>query len=48
MGLSSRSETDTRFNGDVLSDRRQLCSTDWRCCFTFLPTELGFTQRTLG
>jgi Ca2+-transporting ATPase len=48
IGLSSRSETNSAFNRDILSDRRQLMLYGLALLFTFLPTELGFTQRSFG
>ena len=48
IGLSCRSETDSAFNRDILSDRHQLMLYGLALLFTFLPTELGFTQRILG
>ena len=48
MGLSSRTETGTVFNRDIFTDRRQLMLYGLALLLTFLPTELGFTQRMLG
>ena len=48
IGLSCRSETDSAFNRDILSDRHQLMLYGLALLLTFLPTELGFTQRILG
>jgi Ca2+-transporting ATPase len=48
VGVNSRSETETVFQMATVSDRRQLMLYGLAFLFTFLPTELGFTQRTLG
>jgi Ca2+-transporting ATPase len=48
IALSCRSETNSAFNRDVLSDRHQLMLYGLALLLTFLPTELGFTQRSLG
>ena len=48
IALSCRSETHSAFNRDILSDRRQLMLYGLALLLTFLPTELGFTQRSLG
>jgi Ca2+-transporting ATPase len=48
MGLSSRSETASAFNRDILSDRNQLMLYGLAILFTFLPTVLDFLQRMLG
>ena len=48
MGLSSRSETASAFNRDILSDRNQLMLYGLAILFTFLPTVLDFLQRILG
>jgi Ca2+-transporting ATPase len=48
IGLSCRSETHSAFNRDILSDRHQLLLYGLALLLIFLPTELGFTQRTLG
>ena len=48
IALSCRSETDSAFNRDILSDRHQLMLYGLALLLTFLPTELGFTQRSLG
>jgi Ca2+-transporting ATPase len=48
VALSCRSETGSAFSRDILSDRRQLLLYGLALLLTFLPTELGFTQRSLG
>jgi Ca2+-transporting ATPase len=48
MGLSSRSETASAFNRDVLNDSNQLKLYGLAILFTFLPTVLDFLQRMLG
>jgi P-type Ca2+ transporter type 2C len=48
MGLSSRSETASAFNRDILHDRNQLMLYGLAVLFTFLPTVLDFLQRMLG
>ena len=48
IALSCRSETHSAFNRDILSDRHQLMLYGLALLLTFLPTELGFTQRILG
>ncbi len=48
MGFSSRSETETLFQLDNFTDRRQLVLYGLSILLTFLPTELGITQRILG
>ncbi len=48
LGLSTRSETNSVFSRDILADRRQLMLYGLALLLTFLPTELGFTQRILG
>ena len=48
IAFSCRSETNSAFNRDVLSDRHQLMLYGLALLLTFLPTELGFTQRSLG
>ena len=48
IGLSSRSETHSTLNADILNDRHQLMLFGLALLFTFLPTELGFLQRFLG
>ena len=48
IGLSCRSEINSAFNRDILSDRHQLMLYGLALLLTFLPTELGFTQRSLG
>jgi P-type Ca2+ transporter type 2C len=48
IGLADRSETQSAFNRDILSDRRQLMLFGLALALTFLPTELGFMQRILG
>ena len=48
VALSCRSETNSAFNRDIFSDRRQLMLYGLALLLTFLPTELGFTQRSMG
>jgi Ca2+-transporting ATPase len=48
MGLSTRSETGTAFNRDILADQNQLKLYGLALLLTFLPTELAFMQRMLG
>ncbi len=48
VGINSRSETETVFQMATVSDRRQLMLYGLAFLLTFLPTELGFTQRILG
>ena len=48
IALSCRSEIHSAFNRDILSDRRQLMLYGLALLLTFLPTELGFTQRSMG
>jgi Ca2+-transporting ATPase len=48
FGLSARSETETVFDRDNLSDRRQLGLYGLALLLTFLATELNFLQRALG
>ncbi len=48
IGLSCRSETESAFNREILSDRSQLGLFGLALLLTFLPTELGFLQRILG
>ncbi len=48
IGMSSRSETDTLLQMSTVTDRRQLMLYGLALLLTFLPTELGFTQRMLG
>jgi P-type Ca2+ transporter type 2C len=48
IGLSCRSETNSAFNRDILSDRRQLMLYGLALLLTFLPTELGVLQRSFG
>lgn len=47
-GFSSRSETETLFQVENFTDRRQLMLYGLSLLITFLSTELGFTQRILG
>ncbi|MCB0256856.1 MAG: cation transporting ATPase C-terminal domain-containing protein, partial [Anaerolineae bacterium] len=47
IGLSSRSETDTVFNREIISDRRQLGLFGLALLLTVLPTELGFLQNRM-
>ena len=44
MGLAVRSETDTVFTRDIISDRRQLGLYGLALLLTFLPTELEFLR----
>ena len=48
IGLSCRSERLSTFTRDILTDGRQLRLYGLALLLTFLPTELGFTQRILG
>jgi Ca2+-transporting ATPase len=48
MGLNSRSETETVFQMNTVSDRRQLGLYGLALLLTWLPTEVGVTQRILG
>ncbi len=48
IGISNRSETQTIFNTDSLTDMRQLSLYGLSLLFTVLATELGFLQRILG
>jgi Ca2+-transporting ATPase len=48
IGLSARSEFETVFDRDTLSDRRQLMLYGISLGTAFLATELGFLQRLLG
>jgi Ca2+-transporting ATPase len=48
MGMASRSETDSVFNREVISDRRQLLLYGLALLFTLLPTELDFVQKRFG
>jgi Ca2+-transporting ATPase len=48
IGLSARSEFQTMFDRDTLSDRRQLMLYGLSLLFAFLATELGFMQRLFG
>lgn len=48
VGFSSRSETETLFQVENFTDRRQLMLYGLSLLITFLSTELGFTQRILG
>ncbi len=45
LGLSARSETQSFFNRESLSDTRQLKLYGLALVVTFLGTELGFLQR---
>src|SRR5262245_4883451 len=47
-GLSARSETESAFNREILSDRRQLGLYGLAILLTVLATELGILQRILG
>jgi Ca2+-transporting ATPase len=44
VGLSSRSETQTAFNRDILQDRHQLMLFGLALLLIFIPTVLGFMQ----
>jgi Ca2+-transporting ATPase len=48
VGLNNRSESGTLFQMSTVTDRRQLGLYGLALLFTFLPTELGVTQRILG
>jgi Ca2+-transporting ATPase len=48
IGLCSRSETDTIFTRDFITDRNQLLLYGLALLFTFLPTELNFIQTRFG
>jgi Ca2+-transporting ATPase len=48
LGLMSRSETDSVFSRETVSDRRQLLLIGLAFLFTVLPTQLEFMQRWLG
>ncbi|HMN26625.1 MAG TPA: HAD-IC family P-type ATPase, partial [Caldilineaceae bacterium] len=48
IGLSARSETQSVFNRELLSDRRQLMLYGLAFLVTFLATEMNFLQRFLG
>jgi P-type Ca2+ transporter type 2C len=48
VGLSARSEYETVFDRDTLTDRRQLLLYGLSLLFTFLATELPFMQRLFG
>jgi P-type Ca2+ transporter type 2C len=48
IGLSARSETESVFNREIISDRRQLGLYGLSLLLTILATELGFLQRILG
>jgi Ca2+-transporting ATPase len=48
VGLSCRDETQSAFNREILSDRRQVGLYGLAVGLTFLATELGFLQRILG
>jgi Ca2+-transporting ATPase len=48
LGLSARSETQTVFNRDNLSDRRQLSLYGLSLLFILLPVEFGIGARFLG
>ncbi|MCB0242755.1 MAG: HAD-IC family P-type ATPase, partial [Anaerolineae bacterium] len=47
IGLSSRSETETVFNREIISDRRQLGLFGLALLLTILPTELGFLSNRM-
>jgi len=48
LGLSARSETETAFNRDILSNKDQLKLYGLALLLTILATELGFLQRTFS
>ncbi|HSO50466.1 MAG TPA: cation transporting ATPase C-terminal domain-containing protein, partial [Acidimicrobiia bacterium] len=48
LGLTSRSETDSVFTRETVSDSRQLLLVGIAFAFTILPTQLDFLQRWLG
>ncbi|RPI20756.1 MAG: ATPase, partial [Actinobacteria bacterium] len=48
LGFSAHSETQSAFNRDVISDRRQLGLVSLAFVLTILPTQLDFLQRFLG
>jgi Ca2+-transporting ATPase len=48
LGLSARSETETVFNRDNLSDRRQLQLYGLALLFVLLPVEFGIGDRFIG
>jgi Ca2+-transporting ATPase len=48
VGLSARSETQSAFNREILSDRRQLGLFGLALLLTFIPTVLGFMQNVFG
>ncbi|MCU0509344.1 MAG: cation-translocating P-type ATPase [Anaerolineae bacterium] len=48
MGLAVRSETDSVFNRDIISDRRQLMLYGLALLLTLLPTELEFIRSRFG
>ena len=48
LGLMSRSESDSVFSRETVSDRRQLLLVGLAFLFTVLPTQLDFLQRWLG
>jgi Ca2+-transporting ATPase len=48
VGLSSRSETASAFNRDILSDRNQLFLFGLALLLIFLPTVLGFMQNVFN
>jgi Ca2+-transporting ATPase len=48
IGLCARSETETVFNREILSDRHQLGLYGLALGFMLLATELGFLKRLLG
>jgi Ca2+-transporting ATPase len=48
VGLNNRSESGTLFQMSTVTDRRQLGLYGLALLLTFLPTELGVTQRILG
>jgi hypothetical protein len=48
IGLGCRSETETVFSRDTISDRRQFGLYALAILLTILPTELNITERILG
>jgi Ca2+-transporting ATPase len=48
VGLSSRSETQTAFNRDILADRHQALLFGLALLLIFIPTVLGFMQNVFG
>jgi Ca2+-transporting ATPase len=48
LGLTSHSETETVFDRDTISDRRQLALMGLALLTTLLPTQLDFLKRMLS